>query len=162
MKKIWDLYKKYQEVIDYLFWGGVAFLLYMFIIWIFIDKLGWKETVATLVDNVIVIIFAFFTNKLFVFRTKSKSMKAFFREMVSFFAARVFTLVLSEVMIWLGCDVLGFNKESYHLSFVSDAMIVQLITQFVVIVANYVFSKLWIFRKSDKKKVQSADEIREI
>ncbi|MCR5798985.1 MAG: GtrA family protein [Lachnospiraceae bacterium] len=158
MKKIWDLYKKYREVIDYLFWGAVAFFLYMFIIWIFIDKLGWEEKFATLIDNFIVIVFAFFTNKFFVFRSKSKSVAAFLREFVEFFAARIFTLVLSEIMIWLGCDVLGFDKDSYHLRIVSDAMIVQLITQFVVIVANYVFSKLWIFKKEGKGSKKADQE----
>ena len=94
------------------------------------------------------------TNKKFVFRSKTNTAKEFFKEFLSFFSARIFTLILSEVMVWLGCDVLGFNSSSHHLpEFIpfSDGMIVQLITQFVVIVANYVFSKLWIFKKNDKK-----------
>lgn len=149
MNKIVDLYKKYKEVIDYLFWGAAAFFLYMFIYWIFTSILGLREVIATLIDNLIVIIFAFFTNKIFVFRSKTESVSAFFKEFASFFAARIFTLVLSELMTWIGCDVLGFNTNSYHLSFVNDGLIVQLITQVVVIVANYVLSKLWIFRKND-------------
>lgn len=149
MEKIKELYMKYREAIDYLFWGGVAFVLYMVISWIFIDQMKMNETVATVIDNIIVIIFAFFTNKIFVFRSKSDSWAAFFKEFVEFFAARLFTMALSVVMVWLGCDVLGFNAESKHLPFVSDAMYVQLVTQVVVIVANYIFSKLWIFKKKD-------------
>lgn len=142
------LYEKYKEIIDYLFWGAAAFFLYMFIYWIFTSILGWKEVVATLIDNFIVIIFAFFTNKLFVFRSKAGSFNGFIREFVSFFAARIFTLVLSELMTWIGCDLMGYNTESYQLiKIVNDGLIVQLITQFVVIVANYILSKLWIFKK---------------
>jgi len=160
MKKIIDLYKKYKEVVDYLFWGAAAFFLYMFIYWIFTSCLGMKEVVATLIDNLLVIIFAFFTNKIFVFRSKTESAGAFFKEFASFFAARIFTLVLSELMTWIGCDVLGYNTNSYHLSFINDGLIVQLITQVVVIVTNYVLSKLWIFKgKKDNSETKDlADE----
>ncbi len=163
MKKIKDLYLKYREIVDYLFWGGMAFVLYMVLIWIFQDKIGMKETVATFIDNIICIIFAFFTNKFFVFRSKSEDAKGFVKEFLGFFAARVFTLILSEILVWLGCDVLGYNKDTYHLVYVSDATIVQLITQFVVIVANYIFSKLLIFKKkpqedSDASLVADAKE----
>lgn len=151
MKKIKELYLKYREAIDYLFWGAAAFFLYMLISWIFIDNMRMNETVATVIDNIIVIIFAFFTNKIFVFRSKSGSWGEFFKEFAEFFAARLFTMGLSVLMVWLGCDVLGFNADSKHLPFVSDAMYVQLVTQVVVIVANYIFSKLWIFKKKDQE-----------
>ena len=50
MKKIWDLYKKYQEAIDYLFWGGIAFVLSMVLFWFFASLLGWNEVTANNVD----------------------------------------------------------------------------------------------------------------
>ena len=154
MKKLWkwilDMYKKYQEIIDYLFWGGMAFLLYMLIYWVFTSIFGWKETLAVLIDNILVIIFAFFTNKIFVFKSKSDSYKGFLKEFAEFFAARIFTMLLSELMTYLGCDVLGFNTESNKIfGFVNDGLVVQLITQVVVIIANYILSKLWIFKKKD-------------
>lgn len=155
IKKLWDIYKKYQEAIDYLFWGAAAFFLYMIISWIFIDVLKMDPKLATFIDNIIVIIFAFFTNKIFVFKSKSESWKAFFKELAEFFVARIFTMVLSLVMVWLGCDVMGFDEDSKHFPLVSDAMIVQLITQVVVIVANYILSKLWIFKKNDSKEKNS-------
>jgi len=158
IKKLWDIYKKYQEVIDYLFWGAAAFFLYMIISWIFIDILGMDEKVATFIDNIIVIIFAFFTNKLFVFRSKTDSWKAFWKEFAEFFTARIFTMILSIVMVWLGCDVMGFDAQSKHFPVVSDAMVVQLITQVVVIVANYILSKLWIFKKNDADANKQAVE----
>lgn len=155
--------KNLAEVINYLIWGVIAFVLYMVLYAIFTSVLGWKETVATLVDNVLVIIFAFFTNKIFVFKSKAGSVKGFIREFVSFGLARVFTLVLSEVITWVGCDLLQYNTASYRmgisiwlnniiamtpLSFrVNDGLIIQLIGQVVVIVTNYVLSKLIVFRK---------------
>lgn len=152
MKKIMDLYKKYREIVSYLFWGGAAFVLFMLIIWILQTKLGWNEVIATIVDNIIVITFAFFTNKIFVFRSKSGSIAGFFREMASFFGARIFTMILNALIVWIGCDLMGYNAQSHHLPFVDDGMIVQFIAQVVVIVTNYVLSKLIVFRKPKKDK----------
>ena len=157
MKQLWDLYKKHREVIDYLFWGGVAFVLYMFLYWIFTSRMGMSEVFATFVDNVIVVVFAFFTNKLFVFRSKAGSFKGLVREFVSFVAARVSTFILNELIVWVGCDILGYNTQSYHLPIINDGMIVQLIAQVTVIVTNYVLSKLWIFRKP-KEKLEDKEE----
>lgn len=157
MKKIWELYKKYREAIDYLFWGGMAFVLYMLLFWVFVDRLKWNESFSTLIDNIIVIIFAFFTNKLFVFRSKAGSIAGFVREFVSFGLARVFTMVLSVVLTWVGCDLMGYNAESYHIPFINDALIVQFIIQVIVIVTNYIFSKLIVFRKPKEKKKEIND-----
>lgn len=156
MKLIQKLYEKYREVISYLFWGGCAFVLYMVLIWIFQSLIGWTEVFSTVIDNIIVITFAFFTNKIFVFRSKSESVAGFFREFVSFFGARLFTMLLNTVIVWVGCDIMGYHANSYHIPFVDDAMIVQMIAQVVVIVSNYVFSKLWIFRKPKKDEKNAA------
>ncbi|MCR5595080.1 MAG: GtrA family protein [Lachnospiraceae bacterium] len=156
MDKLKKIYSKNKEVIDYLFWGVVAFVLYMFIYWIFTSKMGMREVVATFFDNVIVIIFTFITNKLFVFRSKAGSFKGLVREFVSFVAARIFTFILNELIVWVGCDLLGYNTQSYHLPFINDGMIVQFIAQAVVIITNYVLSKLVVFRK---KKTPVADDV---
>ena len=66
MKQLWDLYKKHREGIDYLFWGGIAFLLSMFLFWLFAGKWGWPEVFANTINWIICVIFTFFTNKLFV------------------------------------------------------------------------------------------------
>ena len=147
MKKIWELYKKHREVISYLFWGGVAFVLSMVLFWIFNSKMGMGEVTANTVDWIIVVIFAFFTNKLFVFRSKAGSPAGLWKEFVSFIIARLFTLFLEDAIIWLGCKKMGFDSEL-------GSLVVKLIGQFVVIVANYILSKLWIFRKPKKAKVE--------
>lgn len=149
MKK---LYLKHKEIIDYLFWGGVAFFLYMGIYWVFTSLMGMREVLATFFDNVIVIIFTFITNKLFVFHSKAVSFKDLVREFVSFVGARVFTFLINELIVWVGCDILGYNTQSYHLSFVNDGMIVQLIAQAIVIITNYVLSKLIVFRKKNQSE----------
>jgi len=111
------------------------------------------EVLANTIDWIILVIFTFFTNKLFVFRSKAGSPRAFGKEFVSFILARLFTLLLEDVIIWLGCEKLGFNSEI-------GSLIVKLIAQFVVIVSNYILSKLIVFRH--KKPAAQADETGDI
>lgn len=151
MKKIWEIYKKHREVISYLFWGGIAFVLSVALFWVFNSKLGMGEVLANTIDWIILVVFTFFTNKLFVFRSRAGSPKAFGREFVSFVLARLFTLLLEDVIIWVGCDKLGFNSEI-------ASLIVKLIAQFVVIVSNYILSKLIVFRhKAAPKPADTAE-----
>lgn len=149
MKKLWEIYKKHREGIDYLFWGGIAFLLSMVIFWLFTDKLGWGEVLSNTLDWIICVIFTFFTNKLFVFRSKAGSLRGVGKEFTNFTIARLFTLVLENVIIWLLCVKCGWTSTIM-------AMLAKLIGQVVVIVTNYILSKLWIFR--GKKEDKSADE----
>lgn len=145
MKKLIELYKKHREMISYLFWGGMAFLLSMVLFWLFASKFGWGEVTSNNIDWIICVIFTFFTNKLFVFRSKTGSAKGFFKEFVEFVAARLFTLLLEDAIIWLLCSKMGWQTEVLELA-------AKLIGQFVVIVTNYILSKLWIFRKPKKSK----------
>ena len=140
MKKLLELYRKNREVIDYLFWGGVAFFLSLFLFWLFTDSFGWNEVFANNVDWVICVLFTFVTNKLFVFRSRVYDPRGFLKEFVSFVAARLFTLILEDVIIWAGCTMMGYNEGL-------GRMIVKFIAQFVVIVTNYILSKLIVFRK---------------
>ena len=145
-KKIWAIYKKYQEAIDYLFWGGIAFVLSMVLFWVFTTELlplQWGEVFANSVDWVICVLFTFFTNKFFVFRSKTISPKAFGKEFVEFVMARVFTLVLEDVVIWVGCTLMGYDGAI-------GKLVVKLIGQFIVIVSNYFLSKFWIFKEPKK------------
>ena len=59
--------------------------------------------------------------------------------------ARVFTLVLEDVVIWIGCSLLGYDGDV-------GKLVVKLIGQFVVIVSNYFLSKFWIFKDNKKEE----------
>lgn len=146
MKKLWkwilDMYKKYQEIIDYLFWGGIAFFLSMALYWLFDTVFGWNSVVANTVDWVICVLFTYFTNKKYVFKSQVEGKKEKLKEFIEFVSARLFTLVLEDIIIYVGVDALGFNSPL-------QSTIVKLIGQVVVIIANYILSKLWIFKKKD-------------
>ncbi|MBQ8947518.1 MAG: GtrA family protein [Lachnospiraceae bacterium] len=146
-----ELYKKHKEIIDYLFWGGVAFFLSMFLFWLFADRFGWNEVTANNVDWVICVIFTFITNKLFVFHSKTDDARGLGKEFVSFVAARVFTLLLEDLIIWIGCTKMGYNEGVGQIA-------VKFIAQFVVIVTNYILSKLIVFRKKTDPSPTDPDE----
>lgn len=154
MKKIWELYKKYREGISYLFWGGVAFVLSMALFWVFTAdrfSLQWGEVFANNVDWVICVIFTFVTNKFIVFRSKAGNFKGVVREFVEFVLARLFTLFLEDAIIWFLCTKCGWDSSLLEVC-------AKLIGQFVVIVTNYVLSKLIIFKKPKKNKETAADD----
>lgn len=152
MKNLWtkfkELWKKYEEAINYLIWGGIAFVLSMVLFILFTNPvfhIEWNEVFANSIDWVICVIFTFFTNKFFVFKSKSANVKAFGKEFIEFVIARLFTLLLENAIIWLLCDKIGWNTGLLQTA-------AKLIGQFVVIVSNYFLSKLWIFKGNEKNE----------
>lgn len=144
MKNLWNrvvgMYRKYQEGIDYLFWGGVAFVLSMVLFYIFANMMMIEEQIANVITWIICVIFTYFTNRTFVFKSKTKGSKAVLKEFAEFTSARLATLILENVVLFICIDLLTWHN-----------MLAKLIGQFLVIVSNYVLSKLWIFKKKDSK-----------
>ena len=121
-------YKKHKEMLLYLFFGGLTFVISVITYAFFNVSLGMNELVAN--------IFAFFTNRIWVFDGKTNGAKEFFVQMMNFFGGRVATLVVEEVILFVFITKLGFGS-----------MVVKIAAQIIVIVLNYVISKLWVFRK---------------
>lgn len=142
MKKLWnwawDMYRKYEEGINYLFWGGVAFVLSMVLFYIFANMMMIEEQIANVITWIICVIFTYITNRTFVFKSKTVGVKAITKEFTEFTTARLATLVLENVVLFICIDLLLWHN-----------MVAKLIGQFLVIVSNYVLSKLWIFKKKD-------------
>ena len=143
MKKLWNwgvgIYRKYQEGIDYLFWGGVAFVLSMVLFYIFANMMMIEEQLANIITWIICVIFTYFTNRIFVFKSKSTGLMAIIKEFTEFTTARLATLILENIVLFICIDLLMWHN-----------MLAKLIGQFLVIVSNYVLSKLWIFKKDRK------------
>lgn len=142
MKKLWNLgwemYHKYREGIDYLFWGGIAFVLSMVLFYVFANMMMINEQISNIITWVICVIFTYITNRTFVFRSKSSGMKAITKEFVDFTSARLATLILENIVLFICIDLLTWHN-----------MVAKLIGQFLVIVSNYILSKLWIFKKKE-------------
>ena len=108
------LYKKYEEVILYVVFGGLTTLVNFVSFWVFNKILGEK---FYLVSNVIAwfisVVFAYVTNKLWVFESKSWAFKILLKEVPEFFAARLFSLGVEEGGLWLFVDKFGFDRYSF-------------------------------------------------
>ncbi|MBR4982479.1 MAG: GtrA family protein [Lachnospiraceae bacterium] len=141
MDLIIKIYRKHKEAIDYLFWGGVAFLLSMVLFYLFANVMNIYEQIANIISWVICVIFTYLTNRTFVFCSKVKGFKNIFKEFKDFVTARLLTLVMENAILFVMIDLLNLNN-----------MVSKLVGQFVVIVSNYFLSKLWIFKKKKADK----------
>lgn len=142
MKKLFqygfDLYKKYEEGINYLIFGFLAFVLNYILYRIFKSEslLNLNYLIATALSWVLTVIFAYWTNRTFVFRSKNAGAANLVKEFISFISARIATELLELLLMFLMVDLAKINDD-----------IAKLIGQAVVIVTNYFLSKLWIFKE---------------
>ncbi len=136
MSKIKELYFKYKEVINYLFFGGCTFLVSIISFYLFNKVINFNEHVANVISWILAVSFAYVTNKKYVFESKTSEKKDLLKEIGSFVSARLLTLVMEELILLLGVNILHF-----------DSMLVKIVAQVVVIVSNYFLSKLFIFKK---------------
>lgn len=137
--KIINIYKKNKEVINYLIFGFLTTLINLltyFIltsIWLDASKVIELQS-ANIISWITAVIFAYFTNRKYVFDSKNNNK---IKEIFSFFIARLATLVVDMIIMYLGVNILFLNDK-----------FVKIISQIIVIVANYVLSKLFVFKKS--------------
>ena len=139
MEKIFALLKKYREILLYLIFGVLTTVVNYIALWLFYDLLGIRVLDALGANTlawVVSVAFAFITNKLLVFESRDTSQKTLVREILSFVAARLVSLGAESAVIYTGVNLLGCNL-----------WIVKLIASVIVVVLNYVFSKLIIFRR---------------
>ena len=136
IQKIRILLEKYRELISYLFFGvlttAVNFVVYLPVY----NILGLSASVSNMVAWVVAVVFAYFVNKIYVFRSLDWSRKTVVPELTKFVAARVLSGVLETGILLVTVDILGWNGNIW-----------KFVTQVLVVISNYVFSKLIVFRK---------------
>lgn len=141
METIKGLYFEYQEIINYLVFGVLSTVVNFVSYFIFAKILHIEEIISSGLSWFCAVLFAYITNKIFVFESKTETKTAFFKELISFFACRILSGAL--------CDVGTFAVMVKVLN-IND-IIAKIVTQVMVIVVNYVFSKLIIFKNSKEE-----------
>ncbi|MBR1413336.1 MAG: O-antigen ligase family protein [Bacilli bacterium] len=131
-------YKKYQEIINYLVVGGlttvVSILSYYICVHTFLDATHATELqIANIISWICAVLFAYVTNRIFVFKSKNNNK---LKEFTSFVSARVLTLLMDMVIMYICVTLMQMND-----------LVAKLIVQVVVTIANYVFSKIFVFKK---------------
>lgn len=142
MKKILELYKKYQEIITYLIMGVLTTVVNLVIkyalLFTVLDASNPTQLqVAVVISWIVACLFAYITNRIIVFKSKSKEIM---KEFISFVSARIFTLLLEMLIMFVFVTWLKLNSDLW-------VVIWSIVAQVVVIVVNYVLSKLIIFKK---------------
>ena len=132
--------KKYSEVIAYLFFGAMTTLINLVSFWTLSTVFHLETIAATVIAWVIAVIFAFVTNKIWVFKSKSKNTQETTKEAVTFMIVRLVTLGVEVFLMWLMVD-----------NFKQDKLIWKLLCSVVTTVLNYIFSKLIVFKEKKTK-----------
>ena len=143
VEKIKALWIKYEEIIAYLIVGGLTtvvswaakFLANFLLFDNTMYPTPFQNVVLSVINWTAGVIFAYFTNRKFVFKSNAPMLS----EAPKFVLSRVSTLILDIVIMWLTVNVIGMN---YWIAKI-------FISAVLVTIANYVFSKLLIFKKKD-------------
>ena len=145
MIKLKNLYKKYKEIINYLIIGGlttVVSLATFYIVRIFFltNDTQLDIQISNIISWFFAVLFAFITNKKYVFESKKEGKEKLI-EMIKFYLSRITTLLIDMATMWLLTAPLNINDK-----------ISKIIVQFIIVVLNYVFSKIFVFNKKHTKK----------
>jgi putative flippase GtrA len=149
MKKVIDLFKKHRELIVYLIFGVLTTAVNLATFYAMESLTDISYLINNAVAWVVGVVFAFVTNKIFVFESKSWKPSVAGKEAVEFLGARLFSFGVEEVGLWLLVDIIGlasFTKTILGFN-ISGELISKVILAIVVVILNYVFSKLIIFKK---------------
>lgn len=139
MEKIKELYIKYKEIINYLIVGGLTTVISLIVFYIsiftFLDAdNGFQVQIANTLKWIAGVTFAYFTNRKFVFESKETNK---LKEATKFVGSRLTTWALSAILLFVFVTLLHGSAE-----------IMVLITQVIEIIANYILSKLFVFKKN--------------
>ena len=142
MEKIKELYTKYKEVINYLIFGVLTTIVslatkYLLLFTILDEENGIQLQIAVVVSWIVACTFAYITNRIWVFESKSKEV---IKEAIKFYVSRLATLGLEMLIMFIFVTALGLNTRMW-------VIVWTIFAQVVIVIGNYVLSKLIVFRK---------------
>lgn len=132
--KIHGLIKKYWDILVYLFFGGLTTLVNFLVYFPLYNYLLLPAAVSNMIAWVVAVIFAYLTNKPFVFRSKDWSLSVVGPEFAKFLCCRIGSGVLETAIIWFTVDCLALNGN-----------IMKIMVSVIVVILNYVASKWFVF-----------------
>lgn len=135
MDQLKEVFRKYREGILYLFFGGCTTLVNIVTYALATRTLGMNTVAASVLSWLLSVLFAYATNRKWVFASAACGVKAVVAEMVRFFAGRIATGAMDIAIMYVAVDMLG-----------APDMVMKVLSNILVIVLNYVISKLMVFR----------------
>lgn len=155
MDKIMELYKKYKDIIMYIIFGVLTTLVNFCSFFILTKLHLFGAELDTVINTTIAwflsVAFAYFTNRKWVFESKVTGVKAILLEAWSFLACRIATGVMDVVIMYVFVDVCGMKSDTQQAA-------IKLMSNVLVIILNYVGSKLIVFRDKSKTGGKSGEK----
>ncbi|WP_413627031.1 GtrA family protein [Fructilactobacillus vespulae] len=139
MQRLLDLYKKHRDLVPYAFWGVAATVFNIVVFWAIGEFTPISYTINYCIDWFLTVLFAFYTNKYFVFHNEHHSTKEFWYQMITFFAGRGITGIVGLGILAFGVGLLGFDSSL-------GQNIFNIIQNVVVIILNYFWAILISFK----------------
>lgn len=141
MEKLKALFLKYREIVSYLIFGGMTTVVSWITYALFVGGFGMPVNGGNILSWLCAVTFAYVTNKLWVFQSKSWAWPKWLKEAAAFFAGRIFSGLVEigglPLLVKLGLDQALFGIEGFA---------AKLVISVVVIILNYILSKFLAFR----------------
>ncbi len=134
--KLKQLIQKHWDILSYLFFGALTTVVNYIVYFPCYNWLGLSASVSNVIAWVVAVAFAYVTNKPFVFKSYDWSLKVVGPELIKFVGCRVGSGALETAIIWVFADGLGWNGN-----------VIKIVTSVLVVILNYVGSKLLVFKK---------------
>ena len=131
---------KYKDIIPYLFFGVCTTVVNVISYWGFAHLLTFNVMASTIFAWILAVLFAYVTNRKWVFKSTAFSKRAIIREIISFFGCRTATGIMDWLCMFIFVELLKF-----------DDMVIKIIANVIVVILNYVASKLIIVKVVDNK-----------
>ncbi len=127
---------KHRELIRYIIAGALTTLVSIGSFYLFERILSVDHLIANILSWIFAVLFAYVINRIWVFESKKKRGEGVLKEFLLFVGARITSLAIEEAVLFAGVDLLKI-----------DSIIVKTGAQIIVLIINYLFSKLVIFHK---------------
>lgn len=137
MNKLLHLFYKYKEVLLYLFFGVLTTIVSFVSFYFSSEIFKIHYLISNVISWIFAVGFAYVTNRIWVFESKTKGIKSILKEMLTFVNCRLLSGVIEMITLFILVDI-----------FIVGSMYAKIFTQIIVVILNYVFSKLIIFKEN--------------
>ena len=137
-----------KETVLYLIFGVLATVLNIVLFYLFINIWKMSTGLGNILDTIICILFQYFTNRIWVFESKNNGKEAI-KEFIQFILARGLTAIIDQIFVVVGVDFFVAKYISYSQQGIFSVGI-KILSNIIVIVLNYIFSKLFVFNRKEQ------------
>ena len=132
-----------KETVLYLIFGVLATVLNIVLFYLFVNIWKISTGIGNILDTIICILFQYFTNRIWVFKSKNKG-KEVIKEFIQFLLARGITAIIDQIFVVVGIDFFVVKYISYSKQEIFKIGI-KILSNIIVIALNYIFSQIFVF-----------------